>query len=129
MFEFLGVVRDMGRGNDSMLSLMLIFRNFDWRYEERIDRGPACSGFVRVTGRLGSKGASSLTRWLKSLLPPPLFAGCHPACCLALRAFTSSYRDVEDLLAKRGLERRVADTRNALMRHARRRSVVVERPS
>src|SRR5437879_3334473 len=31
-------------------------------------------------------------------------AGCHPACCLAYLRFTLSYRDVEDLLAERGLD-------------------------
>jgi len=36
--------------------------------------------------------------------PPPLSASCHPARGLALLAFTLSYRDVEDLLAERGLE-------------------------
>ena len=37
------------------------------------------------------------------LCPPPISARCHPARCLALLRFTLSYRDVEDLLAERGL--------------------------
>jgi DDE domain len=38
------------------------------------------------------------------LSPPPLPAGCHPACCVGYLRFTLSYRDVEDLLAERGLD-------------------------
>jgi putative transposase len=39
-----------------------------------------------------------------SLPPPPLSAGGHPAYGLALPALTLSYRDVEELLAERGLD-------------------------
>ena len=37
-----------------------------------------------------------------SYSPPPLSAGSHPACGLALFALHTSYRDVEELLAENG---------------------------
>jgi hypothetical protein len=62
-------------------------------------------GFVRVTGYLGSEAEGRLARWLNLLPPPPLFVSDDPACGLALFArFTLSYRDVEELLAERGLD-------------------------
>jgi hypothetical protein len=38
------------------------------------------------------------------VFPPSVSARDHPARCLAYVRFTLTYRDVEDLLAERGLD-------------------------
>ena len=61
------------------------------------------NGIDTLTHRSGSGGAT-LGHADNLLRPPPLPARCDPARGLVYLRFTLSYRDVEDLLAERGLE-------------------------
>src|SRR5215813_10434479 len=58
------------------------------------------SGFVRITGQLGSKTEGRLADGRNLLWPPPLSAGSHPACGLALFALHT------ELSRRRGTPRR-----------------------
>src|SRR6266446_7173588 len=63
------------------------------------------ASIVGITEWPGSEGAGRLTRWLKSHTAATASAGCHSAClCGSTFVSRLSYRDVEGLLAERGLD-------------------------